>query len=213
MPDLQHVLAFALAGVLLNLVPGPDMLFMLGCTLRGGVRGGLAALLGISAGCLVHTALAAFGIAGTLAAFPLAFHIVRLIGAAYLVYLGLSTLLKRPPATPAEADQPAAPVLPEHRSTFVQGFLTNAFNPKVSLFFLAFLPQFIRPAGNAALQGLLLGLLFIVDAALISTVIILMAARGAQRLQPLLSSAWFKRWLPGGLFCALGLRLALDRSV
>jgi threonine/homoserine/homoserine lactone efflux protein len=219
MPDPQQLLAFVAAGIVLNLTPGPDMLFMLGCTMRSGLRGGLTALLGISAGCLVHTALAAGGIAGLLAASPLAFHAVRLTGAVYLVYLGVATLLRGPAPTGAPEPADGSPGAPapnaraSHESAFWQGFLTNVFNPKVSLFFVAFLPQFIDPRGNAALQGLLLGLLFILNAGVVCSLIVWVAAHGAQRVRPLLDSAWLKRWLPGSLFCALGLRIALDRRV
>lgn len=159
--DPVTVLTFMGAGILLNLTPGADVAFATATSLGSGWRNGVAAALGISAGSLVHVTLAAFGIAATLAAWPLGFDLIRWCGAAYLLYLAIQTWRVRP------ADDATA----KHRSlsrAISRGFLTNVLNPKVALFILAFLPQFTDPAiGAVHLQMLLLGALFAVTGFLI----------------------------------------------
>ncbi|MEO7055959.1 MAG: LysE family translocator, partial [Caldimonas sp.] len=134
---------FALSLLIFNLTPGPDLLFTLARSLQHGRRAGIAAAFGIGAGCLVHTAAAAFGLAALLAASAEAFTLLRWIGAAYLLWLAFGLLRAAPSLRSAAsaADAPA-PKVPAWR-IFRQGFLTNALNPKVAIFFLAFLPQFI----------------------------------------------------------------------
>src|SRR5687768_5906692 len=136
---------FVMAGLLLNITPGPDLLYVIGRSTTQGASAGAAAALGIGAGCFVHIAAAAFGLSAILAASATAFAIVRLIGALYLVYVGLSllrSLKSKPQAQSPDENIPIASL----RSVFTQGFLTNALNPKVALFFLAFVPQFIDVA-------------------------------------------------------------------
>ena len=152
-----HDLAlFVGAALLLNLTPGPDMLFVAGTSAARGRRAGLLAALGVGAGCLFHTLLAAVGLSALLAASELAFNAVKWAGAGYLVWTGLQMLWvrRRDPAAPAA--EPARSGNP-----FWQGALTNALNPKVALFFLAFLPQFIDAgAPGQAMALLVLGTLF-----------------------------------------------------
>lgn len=199
---------FLAAGVLLNLTPGQDTMFIIGQSLAGGFRAGVAAALGIALGTVCHTVAAALGLSAILATSALAFSIVKLLGAAYLVYLGLKLMVSRPagagPARPATAAKP--------RAVFRQGILTNLLNPKVALFFLAFLPQFIDPASDTRILAFLaLGATFIATGLLWCLVL----AAAAARLQAFfLRNPDFRSVIDrvvGGLFVVLGVRLAWMR--
>ncbi|WP_372623454.1 LysE family translocator [Falsiroseomonas sp.] len=197
--DPQLFLAFLVAAWVLILTPGPDMLFVIGQTLAGGASRGWAALLGIGTGALVHIALAASGVAALVAASPALFEALRLAGACYLLWLAFGAL--RAAWRGGATLRPAAPA----RAAFRDGFITNLTNPKVILFFLAFLPQFVDPARAPAwLQMLLLGPLVPLMGVPAYGLLIAGANRAAARLST------FSRWLDGlaGLiFLALGLRL------
>lgn len=203
---------FIVTGVLLNLTPGQDTMFITGRSLAGGTRAGVAAAFGICVGSLGHTLLAALGLSAILSATPWGFTLVKFAGAAYLLYLGAkllfgatptptSTALAAPHASPAAA-----------RSAFAQGVLTNLLNPKVALFFLAFLPQFIDPGSpTKALAFLALGATFITTG-LIWCLVLAAAAghlqsffRGNPKLGTLIDRS------VGALFMALGARLAWAR--
>ena len=204
MPDAHSLALFMAAGLALNLTPGPDMLYVAARAAAEGRAAGVASTLGIATGTLLHIALVAFGLTALLAAVPVAYTAVRLAGAAYLVYLGVRTLL-RPGALTERALTPAS-----RWAVFRQGVVTNVLNPKVALFFLAFLPQFVDPArGSAGLQVLGLGLLFDASGTLVLLAVALGASRAAGRLR---RSAGAARWLErvtGVLFVGLGLRLAI----
>ena len=151
---------FVLAGLMLNITPGPDMALVMGRSIGHGRRAGAAAAFGVGAGSLVHIAAAALGLSVVLSTSALAFTIVKWVGVAYLVFVGLKLLLSRPAAPAAFADTPASLSLGQ---VFMQGFWTNVLNPKVALFFLAFLPQFIAQDTPAKpLAFLVLGLVFTV---------------------------------------------------
>ena len=200
---------FVAAALLLNITPGPDMLFVAGTAASRGRAAGLQAALGIGAGCLVHVLLAAVGLSALLAASALAFGIVKWIGAAYLVWCGIGMLRTRSAQSPAAAPATVA------RSPFWQGALTNALNPKVALFFLAFLPQFIDPSSaHRALGFAALGLLFDLGGTLVNLAVALAAdavrgllagRHGAPRL-----GLWLQRAV-GAVFVGVGLRLALSQ--
>jgi len=197
---------FLLAGMLLNLTPGPDMLFVIGNGAAHGRRAGVMASLGIGAGCVLHMLLAAVGLSALLAASALAFEVVKWVGAAYLVWVGIGML--RRGAAPGRAPPPVPP-----RKVFWQGALTNALNPKVALFFLAFLPQFITPgrSGEAA-AFLLLGALFNVGGTAINVIVALLASGLRERLAGRATGGRIGGWLQraaGALFVGLGLKLAL----
>lgn len=200
-----HDLAlFAGAALLLNLTPGADMLFVAGTGAARGRRAGVLAALGVGAGCALHTVLAALGLSALVAASDLAFNLVRWAGALYLVWLGIGLLRARRGPAPAQA-RPGDP--------FWQGALTNALNPKVALFFLAFLPQFIEPgAPGQAWALVLLGSLFNLGGTAVNLVVALAAARVAQAMATPGSAGSLGTWLQracGLLFVGLGLRLAL----
>jgi threonine/homoserine/homoserine lactone efflux protein len=197
---------FIVAGLLLNVTPGPDTLYVVGRGVQMGWRGGAVAALGISAGCLVHVFAAAVGLSALLAASSAAFTAVKLIGAAYLLYIGVRMLLARPPAP---ADTSELPTL-SLRQVFWQGALTNALNPKVALFFLAFLPQFVDAASpGKGLAFVALGLVFIFNGTLWNLGMAAFAARAAGRIHRSDGALkWINRVL-GGVFVALGIRVAM----
>ncbi len=196
---------FVVSGLLLNMTPGADTLYIVGRGTTQGWRAGAVAALGIGAGCIVHTLAAALGLSAILATSATAFMLVKWVGAAYLVYLGATLLLSRSRTGVDTAPLPAA--LPR---VFAQGFLTNVLNPKVALFFLAFLPQFIdADAPHKALAFLLLGAIFNFNGTLWNLLVAWSASGVGRRLAAGGRAAtWLNRSL-GGLFVCLGVRLAL----
>lgn len=200
-----HWVTFLAAAVLLNLSPGPDIAFILGQTLRNGRRHGIAAMMGIWSGAALHVVMAAVGLSAILATSAVAFSIVKWIGAAYLIWLGIKMLLSR-------GDSFISSEGGSHQrlhSIYWQGVLVSALNPKVAIFFLAFLPQFVvEGAGPASAQLLLHGTLIIVVAACIEPPLVLLGAKlGAFLRQNQRIGLWMDRGL-GALFVALGARLA-----
>ena len=195
---------FVVSGLLLNMTPGADTLYIVGRGTTQGRRAGAVAALGIGAGCVVHTLAAALGLSAILATSATAFMLVKWIGAAYLVYLGATLLLSRSRTGVGAALPPAT-----LGRVFAQGFLTNVLNPKVALFFLAFLPQFIdADAPRKALAFLLLGAIFNFNGTLWNLLVAWSASGVGRRLAAGSRAAtWLNRSL-GGLFVCLGVRLA-----
>jgi threonine/homoserine/homoserine lactone efflux protein len=212
-PEPAQLLVFVIAAVVLIVTPGPDILFMLACTLRGGLSAGLAGLLGVCAGCLVHACLAAFGVAGLLVNFPPLFEALRLLGAAYLLYLGLATLIRRAAKNTSTTVDKAMQQAETGHSDLARGFMSNILNPKVSMFYLAFLPQFVDPRGNATLQSLVLASIHILLSLVLCGLFVYAAARAQNALRGLTHSPLLRRWLPGAVFCGLGLKLAFERKL
>lgn len=211
MPDLPHLLAFIAAGWLLNLTPGPDVLYVVTNALRSGVRAGIVAGLGITTGCFVHIAAAAIGVGTLMATSAAAFTVLKVIGAAYLLYLGVRMLLSKA-VPPAELDGAAAAVdAPRSlKAIYLGGFWTNVLNPKVALFFLAFVPQFIAPGtDDKALAFVLLGVLFNVNAIPVNVGWALAAGWLARRSAVRDGLRWLDR-VAGVLFIGFGLKLALS---
>jgi threonine/homoserine/homoserine lactone efflux protein len=204
---LAHWITFFSAAILLNLSPGPDIAFILGNTIRSGMRSGFAALFGVWTGACVHVIMAAAGLSAILAASALAFSLVKWIGAAYLIWLGIQALRsKGEGAWIKEAERANS-----KRRIYRQGILVSLLNPKVAIFFLAFLPQFVVDgAGPAWAQLLLHGSLIIAVAAFIEPPLILLGNRlaGALRRNRKVG-LWLDRGL-GTLFVALGIRLAIS---
>ena len=205
----SQLLLFMLAGWLLNLTPGPDVLYIISRALRGGRRAGFVAMAGISCGCLVHVALASLGLGVLLATSTVLFGIIKWIGAAYLLWVGLRLLRAQAPAAlPGGAEVEAAPAASAWQ-VFAGGFLTNVLNPKVVLFFLAFLPQFIAPSvPNKALAFAVLGIVFTVNALPVNAAYVLLAARMRSSRWAARGMQWLDR-LAGVLFIGFGVRLAL----
>jgi threonine/homoserine/homoserine lactone efflux protein len=200
-----NLVLFLVAALALNLTPGPDMLYVLANGLAGGGRGGALAALGISAGCVVHAVAAVAGLTALAATMPAALIAIKLAGAAYLVWLGIDAWRHPPALTGGATVAPGAGL-----RIFRQGFVTNALNPKVALFFLAFLPQFVSASGwPTPLQILTLGALFIVQGTIVLLAVALAAGALRRQLvrQPRLAG-WIGR-ISGSLMIGLGLRLAL----
>ena len=201
----QHLALFIASGLLLNIAPGPDMLYILGRTATQGWRAGCVAALGIGAGCFVHITAAGLGLSALLATSATAFAVLKWLGGAYLIWMGITLLRARNEAAPV-----TTPPLPQTlRRVFAQGFLTNALNPKVALFFLALLPQFIDPnAQHKALAFVFLGIVFTINGTLWNLLVAATAAwvtRSVRQSQTI--ATWLNRTI-GAMFVCLGVRLA-----
>lgn len=169
---IEHYGAFVVACVVMNLTPGADTLYILTRSVAQGRRAGLWSALGISAGCLVHTTLAALGLSLVLATSAWAFTVVKVAGGAYLIWLGITALFgKRRAFNLGEASVASA------RTLFLQGLATNVLNPKVALFFLAFLPPFVDPATGGPLSFLVLGLTFFTTGTLYCLALVALSSR------------------------------------
>lgn len=214
-----HELAlFVVATLVLNATPGVDLLLTVARTLQGGARAGAAAALGIAAGSALHALAAAFGLASLLAVSPRAFGLLQALGAAYLLWLALALARRAWRGAPAGAPGSAAVAEPAARrlqADFRSGLLTNLLNPKVALFFLAFVPQFIgADVADKTLAFLLLGLLFVGQSLLFLLALVVLTRRLA-RLRPAHASPRLARALQGlgaGLFAALAWRLLAARA-
>ncbi len=212
--SLDQLLLFIAAGLLLNLTPGPDVLYIISQSLRHGLRAGLMAALGITAGCFVHIFAAAVGVSALMLASATAFTLLKWLGAGYLVYVGTRMLFSR---APMAASGDAAGVQTKTaagpgalKTIFLRGFWTNALNPKVALFFLAFLPQFIAPTvEHKPLAFLLLGLLFNFNAVWVNLGWALAAVWLAQKAGGLQARMHWLDRVAGSLFIAFGCKLAL----
>jgi len=198
---------FVVSGLLLNVTPGPDTAYIIGRSIQLGWRGGAAAAMGISCGCLVHVSGAAIGLSAVLMTSSTAFAVVKLAGAAYLLFSGVQMLLSRPRPM---ADMTAPGEAVTLRRVFWQGALTNVLNPKVALFFLAFLPQFVAAdSPHKTLAFLALGLIFICNGTLWCFGVAAFAAKAATRIRQSDGViVWINRVL-GGMFVYLGCRVAM----
>ena len=209
---IDQLLLFIGAGLLLNLTPGPDVVYIVSHALKSGARAGIVAALGITAGCFVHIFAAAVGVSALLAASATAFTMLKWIGAAYLVWVGLKLLLvKAQDAIDLGATEPRGDWTPELKSIFFRGFATNALNPKVALFFLAFLPQFIGPAiEHKSLAFLLLGLLFNFNGLWVNMGWAVAAAWLSARVGVVQKSLHWLERAAAAMFLAFGLKLAMS---
>lgn len=206
--DPVYWLVFFSAALALNLSPGPDLLYVLSRTLAGGWRIGVASACGVCSGALVHVAAAALGISAILATSALAFTVVKYVGAAYLVYLGIQAL--RAAGDGMRATLEAGPRTSAWQA-YRQGILVDILNPKAAIFFMAFLPQFVRPEqGAIALQLLVLGVLVVVVAIVVECLLVLLANRASAALRRNRKlSQWLDRLL-GSILIGLGIRLGLS---
>ena len=211
MLGIQNLWLFVVSGLLLNIAPGPDSLLILSRSATQGWRAGFVAAWGVGCGVFVHVFAAAIGLSALLATSATAFTLVKIGGAAYLVWMGAGMLFKRATAAAAvQVDATSASKTIAWRAVFLQGFLTNALNPKVALFFLAFVPQFIAPdAASKPLAFVVLGAIFDFNGMLWCHALALFAAFASSRLTV---GAAVGRWLSrtmGALFVGLGVKLAL----
>jgi threonine/homoserine/homoserine lactone efflux protein len=201
---------FVLSALLLNITPGPDTLYIVGRSSSQGLRAGALAALGIGAGALVHVSAAALGLSAILAASATAFTVVKYVGAAYLLYVGVGLIRSSGKAQSAATAGESREL--SMRGIFLQGFLTNVLNPKVALFFLAFLPQFVASdAPSKPLAFLLLGVIFDFNGTIWNLLVAWFAARLSRLAPGAAFKAWFNRCV-GCLFIGVGIRLALTRD-
>ncbi|MDX1709714.1 MAG: LysE family translocator [Rhodovibrionaceae bacterium] len=203
LPPWAVLAPFLAAALALNLTPGADMTYVMARAVAQGRRAGLVSALAITAGSLVHTLAAVVGLSAVVLASPLAFQTIKYLGAAYLLYLGVKLILARPepPGTGVRAHR-----LPR---VFWEGVLVNVLNPKVALFILAFLPQFVDPArGQVPLQILVLGTLFNLGGTLVNLGVAQIASAGAARLQHATRFQRAMNVLAGTILGGLALRLA-----
>jgi threonine/homoserine/homoserine lactone efflux protein len=208
MPHADTLVLFMAAALALNLTPGPDMLYVIARSTGEGRAAGVASAFGIALGCLVHIGALAAGLSALLTRVPSAYHVVRIAGALYLGYLGIRALTSSRTFVTA--------TLPPARSAgaiVLQGCVTNILNPKVALFFLAFIPQFVRPDGwSPAVQVVALGLLFNGSGTMVNLAVALAASRATGWLRTNQATATWLQRTTGVVFLGLGMRLALVRD-
>jgi threonine/homoserine/homoserine lactone efflux protein len=200
----QHLALFVLSGFLLNLTPGQDTFYIVGRSVAQGRRAGILSVLGITSGCAVHTVAAAFGLSAILATSARAFVAVKLLGAAYLCYLGVRMLIDR--STAAEvAELPVERSWPIYRA----GILTNVLNPKVAIFFLAFLPQFVDGRSSSQVSAFLfLGALFMCTGTLWCLTLVWCASAMGRRFRENPSAGVLIKRAAGTMFVGLGFKMA-----
>jgi threonine/homoserine/homoserine lactone efflux protein len=199
------LLGFVVASLIVLVIPGQGVLYVVAQSALQGYRAGLISVLGLAAGASVHVVGAAIGLSAILFASSTAFGIVKTIGAAYLIYLGLRTLLSARRRTPV-----AEPAPQPLRRLFRDGVIVSIFNPKVAIFFLAFLPQFVDPTlGSATQQILLLGMIYIALAILSDGAYALLAGGLRQTLARLITGSPVLRTISGSIYVALGINAAL----
>lgn len=218
MLGIHDLTLFVISGLLLNITPGPDSLYIIGRSAAQGHKAGMAAAFGIGTGTMIHVLAAAFGLSAILATSAAAFTVVKLVGAAYLFHVGLGMLFRRA-AKVEEGQAPAALPQVSIAQVFRQGFWTNVLNPKVALFFLAFVPQFIDPAApHKALAFIVLGLVFNLNGMLWCNFLAWSAAHASARLKGKVKGKGAGRVADilnratGGLFVALGVKLVFSRQ-
>ena len=201
---------FVLSGIALNIIPGPDSLFIIGRSAGQGFKAGSVAALGIGTGTFVHIFAAAFGLSAILATSAMAFTVIKIIGALYLLYMGMVMLFAKSQSSIGEVANNTPMSLSK---TYYQGFLTNALNTKVDLFFLAFVPQFISAdAPNKALAFIVLGIIFNINGMLWCHFLVWTSSSvGGKLKQNTQLTKWLSK-LTGGLFLYFGLKLGLSEQ-
>ena len=204
---VNDFLIFALASLVLNITPGNDMLYVATRSTSQGEKAGIVSALGIAGGCIVHLLAAVIGLSAIIASSAIAFDIIKYAGAAYLIYLGIRSILSRQNKFSVNANI-------EKRSLsnlFWQGVFTNVLNPKVALFFLAFLPQFIHPEkGNTSMQILLLGLWFNFSGTIVNCIVALLFGKLGNWLADKQSFIKWQNKVTGLLLIGLGIKVALS---
>jgi threonine/homoserine/homoserine lactone efflux protein len=199
MPSASVIATFATAAVILLLIPGPAVLYIVNRSVSDGRTAGLASASGLALGNLVHALAAAAGLSAVLATSAAAFNAVKWLGAGYLIFVGVRTLLTKPSVI--ETEQPAVSA----KRAFTQGIVVNILNPKVALFFLSFLPQFIHPdQGRPGIQALVLGLVFVLIGFCTDSTYSLLASSLREVLLRGKALPFVRRWVAGTVFIGLG---------
>ncbi|TKJ92094.1 homoserine lactone transporter [Paenibacillus sp. CFBP13512] len=200
---IEHYWIFILSSILLNITPGSDTIYILSRSIFQGKKAGIMSVYGIVSGSLVHTLLAGLGLSLILMQSALAFNIVKWIGAAYLIWLGVRSIMAR------HEDKPSMQAVESqsNRKVYLQGMMTNVLNPKVALFYLAFIPQFVSPEQTyGAVPFILLGLTFSTTGILWCMLLVLFSSKMAKRLQSSRISTYMNK-ITGSIFILLGLNL------
>src|SRR5260221_3389893 len=210
MPSNHSIILFMVSALVLNLSPGPSILYILSRSIGQGREAGLVSVLGLGTATLIHAMAAAFGLSTLFVYSPVAFAVVKYLGAAYLIYLGVSVFLSRGTFHAAAAANATPPSL---GAVYRQGVVTDLLNPKVALFFISFLPQFVDPsASSPALQILFFGLLFHVTGVPVNLVVALAGGRLAILLTRRPHWTRIQRWISGTVLVGLALRLGLSEQ-
>lgn len=205
MYGITDIYLFILAGMLLNITPGADMLYILNNTFSKGLKSGVIASLGISTGCLFHVFLAVVGLSALLEASPSAFMFVKYLGLGYLIYLGITLLL----SSSKSLNNKKTSSKEDLKKVFIKGVLINMLNPKVALFFITFLPQFVSEESSSKSMALLtLGLIFIAIATIISIITAYVSLHFAKKFSYTSFLTKIIKKLVGLLFISFGIKLA-----
>ena len=208
MPASSSIALFCLASIALAVVPGPAVTYIVTQSIDKGRRAGLVSALGVASGGLVHVAAATVGLSALIASSATAFTTVKLVGAVYLIVIGVRRILSREEDTEVQV----APT--PHRRLYAQGVVVNVLNPKTALFFVAFLPQFVDASrGSVTAQVAFLGVLFALIALTSDALYALLADLLAGKLRRTGTGAKLRRWVSGGIFIALGVTAATARRV
>ncbi len=209
MPSIETLIAFTVAALVMNLSPGPSNFYVMARTLAQGVGGGLAAVLGLATGSLIHVCAAVLGLSALFLYSPTAYAILKLAGAAYLIYLGLGYLLRK---IETEAPRPSTVVKPGMK-IFRESVIVEATNPKTALFFIALLPQFINPDASPAPQFLLLGLIVSLSAIPCDLLVVYGTDRVRQFMGEHPRAMLMQNRVTGTILTALGAYILVDEAV
>ena len=209
----QDLAIFIVSGLLLNIAPGPDSLFIMTRSAMQGWRAGSIAALGIGSGTLLHIFAAALGVSAIIATSSNAFFVLKCIGAIYLVYVGISLVFSKQKSFKENITSNSKSNEMSYRKIYIQGFLTNVLNPKVALFFLAFVPQFISPdAVHKSLAFITLGLIFNFNGMLWCHFLAIATAFASRKIQVSNVAAFWLNRLTGAIFISLGIKLAFTKQ-
>jgi len=207
MISVNDFLIFAIASLVLNITPGNDMLYVATRSTSQGVKAGIVSALGIAGGCIVHLIAAVVGLSAIIANSAIAFDIIKYVGAAYLVYLGIRSILSKQNKFSVNENVEKKTL----SKLFWQGVFTNVLNPKVALFFLAFLPQFIHPEkGNTSMQILLLGFWFNFSGTVVNCIVALLFGKLGNWLADKQAFIKWQNKITGLLLIGLGIKVALS---
>ncbi|GHO92524.1 RhtB family transporter [Reticulibacter mediterranei] len=207
MPTFTNIILVFIAAFLLSAIPGPDMLYIIARGTGQGRAAGLLSSLGIATGGLLQTCAVALGLSGLFLMVPIAYDVIKYVGAVYLIYLGARTIFSRQEVVASPIGEKA-----NLARVFLQGSLTTLLNPKVAFFYLAFLPQFVdQTRGYVPLQLIILGLVYNITGLAVDSSVAYLSSFLGQWIKNRLGAAKLLRWLTGGTFIGLGVRLAFSQ--
>ena len=206
-PAPETLIVFLISSTIACLIPGPAIIYAVLQTTSRGIKSGMDAVWGLQLGFFLQVIAAACGLSVLILKYSVLFGFLKIVGAGYLIYLGLSFVLKKE----KDENRPALPNQNQEASIFIKGVLINVLNPKIAVFFISYLPQFVDDAsGTPVGQIFFLGLLFSLLGTAVCIFYILLASKASDRLHLFFTSSLFKRWLPGSIFLGFGLKLAFS---